>query len=43
MQEGMDIFNPKFNPKQSAGYVINKSLWMTHKAFKAKNNKYFWL
>ena len=38
MQEGMD----KFITKQSAGYVINKPLCMTHRAFKAKNKKYFY-
>ena len=38
MQEGMD----KFIPKQSASYVTNKPLWMTQRAFKAKNNKYFY-
>ena len=38
MQEGMD----KFIPKQSADYVTNKPLWMTHRAFKAKNNKYLY-
>ena len=38
MQEDMD----KFIPKQSAGYVTNKPLWMTRRAFKAKNNKYFY-
>ena len=38
MQEGMD----KFIPKQSAGYVINKPLWMSYRAFKAKNMKYFY-
>ena len=32
----------KFIPKQSAGYVTNKPLWMTHRAFKAKNKKYFY-
>ena len=32
MQEDMD----KFIPKQSAGYVTNKPLWLTHRAFKAK-------
>ena len=32
MQEGMDTFIPK----QSA-------LWMTHRAFNAKNKKYFYL
>ena len=26
MQEGMDKFIPKFNRKQSAGYVTNKPL-----------------
>ena len=40
MQEGK--FIPKINPKQSAGYVTKKSLWMTHRAFKAKNKKYFY-
>ena len=38
MQEGMD----KFIPKQSVGYGTNKPLWMTHRAFKAKNKKYFY-
>ena len=38
MQEGMD----KFIPKQSAGYVTNKRLWITHRAFKAKSKKYFY-
>ena len=38
MPEGMD----KLIPKQSAGYVINKPLWMTHRAFKAKNKKYLY-
>ena len=42
MQEGMDKFICIFIPKQSAGYVNNKPLWMTHRAFKAKNNKYFY-
>ena len=42
MLEGMYKFIPKINPKQSAGYVTNKPLWMTHRAFKAKNNKYFY-
>ena len=42
MQEGMDKFIPKINPKQSAGYVTNKPLSMTHRAFKAKNKKYFY-
>ena len=42
MQEGMDKFIPKFNPKQSTGYVTNKPLWMTYRAFKAKNKKYFY-
>ena len=32
----------KFIPKQSAGYFINEPLWMTHRAFKAKNKKYFY-
>ena len=35
MQEGIDKFMPKINPTQSAGYVTNKPLWMTHRAFKA--------
>ena len=38
MQESMDTFIPK----QSAGDVTNKPLWMTHRAFKAKNKKYFY-
>ena len=38
----MDKFIPKINLKQSAGYVTNKPLWMTHRAFKAKNKKYFY-
>ena len=38
MQEGMD----KFIPKQSAVYVTNTPLWMTHRAFKAKNKKYYY-
>ena len=38
MQEGMD----KFIPKQSAGYVTNKPLWMAYRAFKAKNKKYLY-
>ena len=38
MQEGMD----KFIHKQSAGYFTNKPLWMTHRAFKAKNKKYIY-
>ena len=42
MQEGMNKFIPKLNYKQSADYVINKPLWMTHRAFKAKNKKYFY-
>ena len=42
MHEGMDKFIPKINPKQSAGYVTNKPLWITHRAFKAKNKKYFY-
>ena len=33
----------KFIPKQSAGYVTNKLLWMAHRAFKAKNKKYLYL
>ena len=37
-EEGMN----KFIPKQSAGYVTNKPLSMTHRAFKAKNKKYFY-
>ena len=36
MQEGMDKFIPKFNPKQSAGNVTNKPLWMTHRALRLK-------
>ena len=39
MQECMDKFIPKINPKQWAGYVTNKPLWMTHRSFKAKNKK----
>ena len=42
MEEGMDKFIPKFNPKQSAGCVTNKPLWRTHRAIKAKNKKYFY-
>ena len=42
MQEGMDKFIPKINPKQSEGYVTNKPLSMTHRAFKEKNKKYFY-
>ena len=42
MQEGMDKVIPKFNPKQSTGYITNKPLWMKHRAFKAKNKKYFY-
>ena len=42
MQDGMHKFIPKINPKQSAGYVTNKPLWMTHSAFKTKNKKYFY-
>ena len=37
MQVGVD----KFIPKQSTGYVINKLLWMSYRAFKAKNKKSF--
>ena len=36
-KEGID----KFIPKQSAGYVTNKLLCMTHRSFKVKNKKYF--
>ena len=32
----------KFIHKQSAGYTINKPLWMTYRAFMAKNKKYFY-
>ena len=42
MQEGMDKFIPKINPKQPAGYVTNKPLWTTYRAFKSKNKKYFY-
>ena len=38
MQEGIE----KFIPKQSAGYVTNKPLWMSYRAFNAKNKKYFY-
>ena len=38
MQEGMN----KFIPKQSAGYATNKPLWMSYRAFKANNKKYFY-
>ena len=33
---------PKINPKHWKGYITNKPLWMTHRAFKAKNKKYFY-
>ena len=37
MQEVMDTFIHK----QSEGYVTNKRLWMTHRASKVKNKRYF--
>ena len=37
MQEGMN----KFISKQLAGYVTNKPLWMSYRALKDKNKKYF--
>ena len=36
------LLNQRYKTKQSAGHVNNKPLWMTHRAFKAKNKKYFY-